>query len=374
MSKTTYYAPHGGHPPQTDLLTDRAMFTEAYAVIPKGVMRDIVTSWLPFWTNTRLWVIARPLSGFAETFSQYIVEVNPGGGSDKPEQDKNAEAVLFVVEGEAELTLQGTKHQLKPGGYVFIPPGADWTLHNVSDAAVRFHWVRKHYQAVDGIPLPEAFVTNEQDVEPIPMPGTNGAWVTTRFVDMSDMRHDMHVNIVTFEPGGVIPFAETHVMEHGLYVLEGKAVYRLNQDWVEVEAGDFMWLRAFCPQACYSGGAWPLPLSVVQRREPSHEPVAEPGALSVVQAVGCESPPGMPAGFFSGSSWLESGNPASAFCKHRPSVGCRWRLIALRGTTLMAMREEEKIPATASAYVEEPQSAVHAERGVVAAEIPLFVA
>ena len=43
-------------------------------------------------------------------------------------------------------------------------------------------------------------------------------------------------------------------MEHGLYVLEGKAVYLLNQDWVEVEAGDFMWLRAFCPQACYAGG------------------------------------------------------------------------------------------------------------------------
>ena len=57
-----------------------------------------------------------------------------------------------------------------------------------------------------------------------------------------------------FEPGAVIPFAETHVMEHGLYVLEGKAVYRLNQDWVEVEAGDYMWLRAFCPQACYAGG------------------------------------------------------------------------------------------------------------------------
>ncbi len=33
-------------------------------------------------------------------------------------------------------------------------------------------------------------------------------------------------------------------MEHGLYVLEGKAVYRLNGDWVEVQEGDFMWLRA----------------------------------------------------------------------------------------------------------------------------------
>ena len=41
----------------------------------------------------------------------------------------------------------------------------------------------------------------------------------------------MHVDIVTFEPGAVIPFEETHVMEHGLYVLEGKAVYRLNRDW-----------------------------------------------------------------------------------------------------------------------------------------------
>ena len=86
------------------------------------------------------------------------------------------------------------------------------------------------------------------------MPDTDGKWATTRFVDPADLRHDMHVTIVTLEPGAVIPFAETHVMEHGLYVLEGKAVYRLNQDWVEVEAGDYMWLRAFCPQACYAGG------------------------------------------------------------------------------------------------------------------------
>ncbi|MFX1675453.1 bifunctional allantoicase/(S)-ureidoglycine aminohydrolase [Paraburkholderia sp. A2WS-5] len=254
MSSSPYYSPKGGHPAQTELLTDRAMFTEAYAVIPKGVIRDIVTSYLPFWDNTRLWVLARPLTGFAETFSQYIVEVSPGGGSDRPELDDLAEGVIFVVDGELELKLNGVEHKLVPGGYAFIPPRTNWTLHNRSGAVASFHWLRKHYEEVEGVPMPEAFVTNERDIEPIPMPGTEGRWVTTRFVDMSDMRHDMHVNIVTFEPGGVIPFAETHVMEHGLYVLEGKAVYRLNQDWVEVEAGDFMWLRAFCPQACYAGG------------------------------------------------------------------------------------------------------------------------
>ena len=252
--RRSYYAPRGGHPPQTDIMTDRAVFTEAYAVIPKGVMRDIVTSALPFWEGTRAWIIARPLSGFAETFSQYIMEVQPGGGSARPEPDRQAEAVLFVVEGELTLSLAGKTHVMQPGGYAYVPPAAEWTATNGGREAARFHWIRKAYEAVDGIAAPEPFVVNEADIAPTPMPGTDGRWATTRFVDPADMRHDMHVTIVTFEPGGSIPFAETHVMEHGLYVLEGKGVYRLNSDWVEVEAGDFMWLRAFCPQACYAGG------------------------------------------------------------------------------------------------------------------------
>jgi len=254
VSKRSYYAPTGGHPGQEQLLTDRAVFKDAYAVIPKGCMRDIVTSALPFWDKTRAWVIARPLSGFAETFSQYIMEVAPGGGSQKPEPDRQAQGVLFVVAGTVSLTINGTEHQMQPGGYAYLPPACDWTLSNASDTAAQFHWIRKSYQAVDGIDAPAPFVTSDADVAPTPMPGTDGKWATSRFVDPSDMRHDMHVSIVTFAPGAVIPFLETHVMEHGLYVLEGKAAYRLNEDWVEVEAGDFMWLRAFCPQACYAGG------------------------------------------------------------------------------------------------------------------------
>jgi (S)-ureidoglycine aminohydrolase len=258
VKKHTYYAPQGGHPPQTQLLSDRAVFTEAYAIIPKGVLRDIVASLLPHWEKTRLWVLSRPLSGFAETFSQYIMEVSPGGGSSRPELDPGAEGVLFVVEGKMTLTIDGEKHHMEEGGYAFIPPGADWQLFNEADRIVRFHWIRKAYEAVDGIDAPEAFVVNENDVKPLEMAGTEGRWTTTRFVDNHDLRHDMQVNIVNFLPGGVIPFDETHVMEHGLYVLEGKAVYHLNQDWVEVEAGDYMWLRAFCPQACYAGGPGPF--------------------------------------------------------------------------------------------------------------------
>lgn len=254
MTGRTYYAPTGGLPPQTDLITDRAVFTEAYAVIPRREFSDIVASYLPFWDKTRLWIIARPLSGFAETFSQYVMEVQPGGGSDQPEPDADAEGVLFVVEGEITVTVDGAAHRLTPGGYAFLPPASGWTLRNDSPATARFHWIRKAYEYVEGIEVPDPIFANENDIAPTPMPDTDGKWATTRFVDPADLRHDMHVTVVTFKSGGIIPFPETHVMEHGLYVLEGQAVYRLNQDWVEVQAGDYMWLRAFCPQACYAGG------------------------------------------------------------------------------------------------------------------------
>jgi (S)-ureidoglycine aminohydrolase len=66
----TYASPAAGLPPQSAIHTGRAVFTEAYAVIPRGVMRDIVSSYLPHWSDTRAWVIARPRTGFSETFAQ----------------------------------------------------------------------------------------------------------------------------------------------------------------------------------------------------------------------------------------------------------------------------------------------------------------
>lgn len=255
---TSYASPPAGLPSQSTLHTGRAVFKTAYAVIPRGVMSDIVTSFLPHWSGTRAWVLARPLSGFAETFSQYIMRVEPGGGSDRPEPDPTVGAVLFVTSGAFDLTLAGQGHRLVPGSYAYVPPGTDWALTVTGDDWGEFHWIRKPYLSVDGIPVPTAFVVHESEVAADPMPETDGRWSTQRFVAPDDLAHDFHVNIVNFQPGGRIPFEETHVMEHGIYVLEGSATYKLNEDWVEVEAGDFLWLRAFCPQACVASGDGPF--------------------------------------------------------------------------------------------------------------------
>ncbi len=258
MKKNTYFSPVGGLPSQSKLLTDRAVFKSAYAVIPHDCFTDIVTSFLPFWKHMRMWVVARPMTGFAETFSQYVVQLEPNGGSDNPEANSGVQSVLFLTSGSAKLTINSERHILNSGSYAYIPAGSEWSIWSNSNEVTNFHWIRKLYEDIKGIERPAAFVKNESECEKIEMPNSNNTWFTKRFVEPDDIRHDMHVNIVTFKPGGVIPFAETHVMEHGIYILEGKAVYHLNQDWVEVEAGDFLWLRAFCPQACYAGGPGPF--------------------------------------------------------------------------------------------------------------------
>ncbi len=249
--------PPGGLPDQSVNPEGTAIFTEAYAVLPAVTQRDIVTSNLPSWTGTRAWILARPLTGFAETFAQYAVEVAPGGGSDTPDPDPMAQAILFVADGMLALQIGDEGHALGPGGYAYIPALSDWSVQNAGDTPAKFHWIRKRYQPLDGIPAPEPFVTSLAETPPNPMPNTD-KWATVRFVDPDDLAHDCHVNVVIFQPGGRIPFAETHVMEHGLYVLGGTAKYLLNKDWVDVGPGDFMWLRAFCPQACIATGDEPF--------------------------------------------------------------------------------------------------------------------
>ena len=119
----SYALPPGGLPPQSERLADRAVFTTAYVFIPNTVMTDIVTSALPFWEQTRLWVLARPLSGFAETFSHYLMEVGPNGGSDRPDDDAEAEHILFVTSGTINLSFDGDTRSLSAGGYAYLPAG-----------------------------------------------------------------------------------------------------------------------------------------------------------------------------------------------------------------------------------------------------------
>src|SRR5207302_8189317 len=66
--------------------------------------------------------------------------------------------------------------------------------------------------------------------------------------------YDMAVNIFTYRPGAMLPQVECHVMEHGLVMLQGMGVYRLDDQWYPVQAGDVIWMAAYCPQWFMAGG------------------------------------------------------------------------------------------------------------------------
>jgi (S)-ureidoglycine aminohydrolase len=60
---------------------------------------------------------------------------------------------------------------------------------------------------------------------------------------------DMAMNLLTFPPGYSLPVIETHIMEHGLYFLQGQGLYYLGRTWAEVSAGDFIWMGPYVPQS-----------------------------------------------------------------------------------------------------------------------------
>ncbi len=78
----------------------------------------------------------------------------------------------------------------------------------------------------------------------------------------------MAVNIFTYQPGATLPFVETHIMEHGLLMLKGQGIYRLDADWHPVRAGDVDLDGAVLPAMVRGHGQNARELHLLQEREP----------------------------------------------------------------------------------------------------------
>jgi (S)-ureidoglycine aminohydrolase len=62
----------------------------------------------------------------------------------------------------------------------------------------------------------------------------------------SEYIFNMHV--MDFQPGEHLVVHEVHYNAHGLLMLQGQGVYRLNQEWFSVKAGDAIWMAPYVPQ------------------------------------------------------------------------------------------------------------------------------
>ena len=74
----------------------------------------------------------------------------------------------------------------------------------------------------------------------------------------NDLEFYMNMHTPKFMNDGCHPFVETHVQEHGAYLLGGQGLYLLGEEWLPVQKEDFIWFGPFTQQAAYTTGREPL--------------------------------------------------------------------------------------------------------------------
>ena len=230
---------------QNQLLHSRTRVKPRYAVFP---LEGVPFSRLPAWKNTEARILAAPVLG--ATFVEYLLEIKAGGGT-KAGADGRVETFFYVLAGRVTLTIgKGKAQVLAAGGYALIPPTESYVFR--ATVASRVIMLKKVYEPAPGIAMFAPLVGNQSRVNGDVYCGDKGARLQLLIPDQ--LQYDMAMNIFTFETGHSLPYVETHVMEHGLYFLQGKGVYYLDDAWMEVEATDFIWMGPYVPQSYYATG------------------------------------------------------------------------------------------------------------------------
>jgi (S)-ureidoglycine aminohydrolase len=218
----------------------RNVIKRNYALItPDGHVPSV----FPGWTDCTPYVLISAALGAG--LSQYLIALDVKSvGAGETGSD---EWFLYVVAGKAKVN--GTA--LNEGGYAFLPPHTKYDIRGGAKDS-RLLMFRKTYEPLAGQKAPAFFTGKESDVAESPFLGDKHARLKTLIPD--SLAADMAVNIFTYDPGATLPFVETHVMEHGMLILSGGGVYRLDADWHPVMAGDVIWIGPYCPQWFIAAG------------------------------------------------------------------------------------------------------------------------
>ena len=176
-------------------------------------------------------------------FAQLLVTFTAEGRAAQP-----ASAVQtfgYVMSGGGTLTVGKDKSKAGSGGFFYAPAGKSWSL-TAPKAGTQLTLFQKKYVSLPGLAEPKAIIGNAAKVKGTPFLGDPAADLQVLLPD--EPAFDMAVNIFAYQPGGHLPFVEVHVMEHGLIMLDGLGVYRMEDSWYPVQAGDAIWMAPYCAQ------------------------------------------------------------------------------------------------------------------------------
>jgi (S)-ureidoglycine aminohydrolase len=226
----------------------RTIVKSRYALItPDG----FVPSVLPGWKNAVVIVNISPaMNGPRFTQIQIALDTNSSGSGNTGA----LEYFYYVLAGKCTTRFGGKQFELAAGSYAFVPPKTNFEFTGCVKGT-KFLIFQKQFQPLAGEKKLAVIVGNVVDIKGQPFLGNDDARLQVLLPD--NPAFDLAVNIFTYQPGATLPFVETHIMEHGLLMLRGQGIYRLDADYQPVTAGDVIWMASHCPQWFVAMGKTP---------------------------------------------------------------------------------------------------------------------
>lgn len=235
-----------------------------YALIPHdGLVRNVV----PGFENVSLSILASPKLG--ASFVDYIITFHEDGQNKRGFGEEGVETFVYVIDGKLKVSDGTETHKLTKGGYVYLPSGTKMYLENGQTEDTEVFLYKKRYEPLEGYEA-HKIVNNIDDLQPIEYEGMKDVLLWD-LLPTDDLGFDMNFHILSFEPGGSHGYIETHVQEHGAYLLSGKGMYNLDNEWMPVEKGDYIFMGAYAQQAAYAVGQ-DEPLSYVYSKDCNRDP------------------------------------------------------------------------------------------------------
>ncbi len=222
-----------------------------------------VRTTLPGMVSASAIVHAAPRMGAA--FTQYTAEFEEGGALGPTP----AQRMRYVLDGALTVSFEGTAHALGAGGYAYLPQGVEHAA--VAQGKARAVVIEKSYVSSSAPQAGAAVFGHESTVTSSALMGDDDLQVQVLVPDRPE--YDFAVNLMTYQPGASLSMVEIHVMEHGLLMLDGGGIYRLDDDWYPVTKGDFIWMAPYCPQ--WFGALGKSPARYIIYKDSNRHPLSE---------------------------------------------------------------------------------------------------
>lgn len=195
---------------------------------------------LPGWQKSQNCVLISPAMG--AQFAMYLAQMERGGTAGAPLP--GVQRFVYVLDGKIQVQAAKKRRTLAAGDYAYLPADQPHEIKAARKTSVCVF--EKMYVTLEGTPPPSVVFGSRKSAPGTPFLGDPATDLAPLLPD--DPAFDMAINVFSFQPGAVLPFVEVHMMEHGLYLLEGQGLYRLGDAHYHITAGDVIWMAPYCPQ------------------------------------------------------------------------------------------------------------------------------